>query len=124
MDEKDVTNLATYVLDIQNLQMRIVANIDGIAHQMEVAMYGADKLKWSMTPVIGRIVFYKGKLEVKQLQKKYNSNASMYNSLSQELIAVDKRLLSWYLDNRPEENEVINSLKHVINLNRKPMKEV
>lgn len=124
MNEKDVTNLATYVLDIQNLQMRIAVNMDSIAHQMEVAMYGADKLKWSMTPGIGRIVFYKGKLEVKQLQKKYNSNASMYNSLSQELIAVDKRLLNWYLDNRPEEDEVINSLKHVINLNRKPMKEV
>lgn len=124
MKEKDVTNLATYVLDIQNLQMWIVANIDGIAHQIEAAMYGAGKLKWSITPVVGRIVFYKGKLEVKQLQKKYNSNVSMYNSLSQELIAVDRRLLSRYLDNRPEENEVIDSLKHVINLNRKPMKEV
>lgn len=113
--EKEIDTMVSYLLDLSNAQDINVSIMERLVCQMQNIAHDQKREKLSVFPIIGRISFYKAQHNVIKLLMKYNEIARGYNSMLDEMHKLSGVILTWYLDNKPQDNQSINYLKQIRN---------
>src|SRR5699024_7606152 len=112
--KEELHSALKYLTSLSELSEEIIANADEKISDIEKG-----KKLLNYRPRLNEmLLFNKLKRLIEKTTQQYNNDAAMFNALSSERCKVAEDILTWCLINEPEQKELINKLKSLVNLEK------
>lgn len=109
--KEELHSALKYLTSLSELSEEIIANADEKISDIEKG-----KILLNYRPRLNEmLLFNKLKRLIEKTTQQYNNDAAMFNALSSEKGKVAESILTWCLINEPEQKELINKLKSLVN---------